>query len=70
MFQYSIKRKKIKKFRLGTFVFFMIKNNDNRKLNQFSIFDLKRLGTFVFFMIKNNDNRKLNQFSIFDLKRN
>ena len=42
MFQYSTKRKKNKKISIGHFRIFMIENNDNRKLNQFSIFDLKR----------------------------
>ena len=33
MFQYSIKRKKVKNFRFGTFVFLMIKNNENQKIH-------------------------------------
>ena len=37
MFQYFIKRKKSPNFRFGTFVFFMIKNNENPKLT--SIFN-------------------------------
>ena len=32
MFQYSAKGKKVKNFRFGTSVFFMIKNNENQKL--------------------------------------
>ena len=36
------KGKKNEKFSIGHFRIFMIENNDNRKLNQFSIFDLKR----------------------------
>ena len=40
MFQYSNKRKKVKYFRLGATVFFMIKNDENSKLT--SIFDFKR----------------------------
>ena len=39
IFQYSINgKKKVQNFRFGTFVFFMIKNNENKKLTLISNF--------------------------------
>ena len=37
-----LREKKVKSCQFGTFVFFMIKNKENKKLTSISIFDFKR----------------------------